>query len=119
MNVHVSDTLFIHDLLPKAAEALAIAENFTDQARQSVAAMVSKDGKVSAGLLEQEQLAVNLGVEEVKTPVHMTRTQNMLRMGGIGGQHASTRGRGDLGSRPAEYCAANVACVSAVCSAPD
>ena len=59
MNVHVSDTLFIHDLLPKAAEALAIAENFTDQARQSVAAMVSKDGKVSAGLLEQEQLAAH------------------------------------------------------------
>ena len=42
MNVHVSDTLFVYDLLPKAAEALAIAENFTDQARQSVAAMVSK-----------------------------------------------------------------------------
>ena len=36
MNVHVSDTLFVHDLLPKAAEALAIAENFTDQARQSL-----------------------------------------------------------------------------------
>ncbi len=47
------------DLLPTAANALKAAEAFTEQARQSVSGMVSKDGRVSAGLLEQEQLAAH------------------------------------------------------------
>jgi (2S)-methylsuccinyl-CoA dehydrogenase len=47
------------DLLDKATEALAAAEAFCEQARQSVAALVSVDGKVSAAVLEREQLAAH------------------------------------------------------------
>ncbi len=52
-------TVVLPDLLAKAADALAAAEIFTEQARQSVSAMVSKDGKISAALLEREQLAAH------------------------------------------------------------
>ncbi|HKK29959.1 MAG TPA: acyl-CoA dehydrogenase family protein, partial [Alphaproteobacteria bacterium] len=52
-------SVILPDLLPKAAEALQAAEQFTERARQSVAAMVSKNGRVSSGLLEQEQLAAH------------------------------------------------------------
>ncbi len=54
-----ASSLTLPDLLPTAADALKAAEAFTEQARQSVSAMVSKEGKVSAGLLEQEQLAAH------------------------------------------------------------
>ena len=54
-----ASSLVLPDLLPVAAEALQAAEAFNEQARQSVSGMVSKDGKVSAGLLEQEQLAAH------------------------------------------------------------
>jgi (2S)-methylsuccinyl-CoA dehydrogenase len=53
------ETVVLPDLLAKAADALSAAEAYTEQARQSVAAMVSANGKVSAGLLEQEQLAAH------------------------------------------------------------
>ncbi len=52
-------TPVLPDLLEKAAEALAAAEAFAEQARQSIATMVSVDGKVSAAVLEQEQLAAH------------------------------------------------------------
>ncbi|MCA8930279.1 MAG: acyl-CoA dehydrogenase family protein, partial [Alphaproteobacteria bacterium] len=54
-----ADSVVLPDLLAKAADALAAAETHTEQARQSVAALVSADGKVSAGLLEREQLAAH------------------------------------------------------------
>ena len=52
-------TLILPDLLSVAGEALQAAEAFTEQARQSVSGMVSQSGRVSAGLLEQEQLAAH------------------------------------------------------------
>jgi (2S)-methylsuccinyl-CoA dehydrogenase len=54
-----TSSLILPDLLPTAASALNAAEAFTEQARQSVSGMVSSNGKVSAGLLEQEQLAAH------------------------------------------------------------
>ena len=54
-----ASSLTIPDLLPIAAKALKAAEAFTDQARRSVSGMVTQDGRVSAGLLEQEQLAAH------------------------------------------------------------
>ncbi len=55
----LSETAVLPDLLAEASDALSAAEAYTEQARQSVAAMVSANGKVSAGLLEQEQLAAH------------------------------------------------------------
>jgi len=53
------ESVVLPDLLAQAADALAAAEAFTEQARQNVAGMVSADGKVSGGLLEREQLAAH------------------------------------------------------------
>jgi (2S)-methylsuccinyl-CoA dehydrogenase len=52
-------TSVLPNLLPMCEQALGAAEAFTDQARRRVAGMVSKEGHVSAGLLEQEQLAAH------------------------------------------------------------
>ena len=52
-------TLTTADFLPLAAKALSAAETLLAHARQSVAALVSKDGKVSPALLEREQFAAH------------------------------------------------------------
>ena len=55
----IASPLLVPTLLPTASRALEAAEAFNEQARRSVAQMVSTDGKVSAALLEQEQLAAH------------------------------------------------------------
>ncbi|MGV8997425.1 MAG: acyl-CoA dehydrogenase family protein [Parvibaculaceae bacterium] len=52
-------TLTISEFLPLAAKALSDAETLLAHARQSVAVMVSKDGRVSPALLEREQFAAH------------------------------------------------------------
>ena len=47
------------EFLPLAAKALASAETLLGHARQAVAEKVSKNGRVSAALLEQEQFAAH------------------------------------------------------------
>jgi len=47
------------EFLPLAAKALASAETLLGHARRAVAEKVSKDGRVSAALLEQEQFAAH------------------------------------------------------------
>jgi (2S)-methylsuccinyl-CoA dehydrogenase len=55
----IASPLLVPTLLPTASRALEAAEAFNEQARRSVAQMVSTDGKVSAALLDQEQLAAH------------------------------------------------------------
>ena len=54
-----AESSVLPNLLTAAADALAAAESFCEQARRSLAAMVSVDGKVSAAVLEREQLAAH------------------------------------------------------------
>ena len=49
----------VTEFLPLAAKALASAETLLGHARRAVAEKVSKDGRVSAALLEQEQFAAH------------------------------------------------------------
>src|SRR3569623_862232 len=47
------------EFLPLAAKALASAETLLGHARNAVAGKVSKDGRISPALLEQEQFAAH------------------------------------------------------------
>jgi len=59
MNTPPPPAVILPDLLPKCAATLATAGAFTDQAHTAVSGMVSKDGRVSVGLLEREQFAAH------------------------------------------------------------
>ena len=52
-------TISKDDLLPLCGAGLAAADDFLGRARQSVRAMVSKDGAVDAALIEGQQFAVH------------------------------------------------------------
>tara|TARA_R110000824_G_scaffold118960_2_gene271491 strand:+ start:110501 stop:112174 length:1674 start_codon:yes stop_codon:yes gene_type:complete len=56
---HAQTSLSISDFLPLAAKALTSAETLLAHARTAVSAKVSRDGRVSAALIEREQFAVH------------------------------------------------------------